>query len=194
MPNWVWTSMTITGQKEDLEEFQQKASQSFTAYYKGAVVERVDGTKYFDAEIAKTELIEKVISFMNFVTPVDLDAYYGASDYKPQGYDAMSTEERMAYSMQFASDGWYDWNVRNWGTKWDTHNPEIVNNDLSSGSLVYRFDTAWSPAEGAFRAMVSQHPQLLFDFYNEEEQGWGVEFRGKNGELSVVREWDIPND
>jgi hypothetical protein len=41
--------------------------------------------------------------------------------------------------------------------------------------------------------MVEQHPELGFEFYNEEEQGWGVEFVGENGELSMTKEWDIPD-
>jgi hypothetical protein len=40
--------------------------------------------------------------------------------------------------------------------------------------------------------MVEQFPTLNFKFYCEEEQGWGVEFVGEDGELSVSDEWDIP--
>ena len=40
--------------------------------------------------------------------------------------------------------------------------------------------------------MVEQHPDLSFSIRCEEEQGWGVEFDGTDGELSVTKEWDIP--
>ena len=193
MPNWVFTSMTVHGKEEDLRKFMDKAGKSYMTYHKGVWTEKEDGTKSYDSEAINESLHEAPISFMNFSTPEDLDAYYGASDYKPEGYDSMSMEERMACAMKFSSDGWYDWNVRNWGTKWDACNPEITNDDPTSGAIGYRFDTAWSPAEGAFQKMVEQHPELSFKFYNEEEQGWGVEFSGEDGELSVVKEWDIPD-
>lgn len=193
MPNWVFTSMTVLGKEEDLIKFRDKASKSYKTFHKGDFVEKEDGTKSYDSEIVKEGLHEAPISFMNFATPADLDAYFGASDYKPEGYDAMSMEERMTHAMKFTSDGWYDWNVREWGTKWDACNPEITSDDPSSLSIAYRFDTAWSPAEGAFRKMVEQHPELGFEFYNEEEQGWGVEYEGTDGELSMTKEWDIPD-
>ena len=193
MPNWVFTSMTVHGKEEDLRKFQEKASKPYTTYYKGVRTKNEDGTWTYDENAIDERVHDSCISFMNFATPTDLDAYFANADYKPEGYDKMSMEERMAHAMKFSSDGWYDWNVRNWGTKWDACNAEMTNDDPTSGSLGYRFDTAWSPAEGAFQAMVAQHPELSFEFYNEEEQGWGVEFSGEDGELSVVKEWDIPN-
>ena len=41
--------------------------------------------------------------------------------------------------------------------------------------------------------MVEQHPELTFYFECEEEQGWGAEYEGKEGKLSLVKEWDIPS-
>lgn len=192
MPNWVFTSMSVSGKEEDLRKFMDKAGKQYTTYHKGVRKQNEDGTWSYDEDAIDERVHDGVISFMNFATPTDLDAYFGSADYKPEGYDKMTTEERMAHAMRFSSDGWYDWNVRNWGTKWDACNPEMTNDDPTSGSIGYRFDTAWSPAEGAFQAMVSQHPELSFEFYNEEEQGWGVEFSGEDGELSVIKEWDIP--
>jgi hypothetical protein len=184
--------MTVLGKEEDLIKFRDKASKSYKTFHKGVRTQNEDGTWTYDAEAVKEELHEAPISFMNFATPDDIEAYYGASDYKPEGYDEMSLDEKMAHAMKFSSDGWYDWNVREWGTKWDACNPEMTNDDPSTLSIGYRFDTAWSPAEGAFRKMVEQHPELGFEFHNEEEQGWGVEYEGTDGELSVVKEWDIP--
>jgi hypothetical protein len=34
---------------------------------------------------------------------------------------------------------------------------------------------------------------LEFDFYWEEEQGWGGEAIGAGGYYSITKEWDIPN-
>lgn len=193
MPNWVFNSLKITGKQEDLQKFMDKASKPYMTYYKGVRTKNEDGTWNYDAEAIDEKLHEAPISFMNFVSPENVDRYFAQSDYKPEGYDKMSTEERMALAMKFSSDGWYDWNIREWGTKWDACNPEITSDDPSTGSIGYYFDTAWSPAEGAYRQMVEQHPELHFEFHCEEEQGWGVEFDGTDGDFTMTNEWDIPN-
>jgi len=41
---------------------------------------------------------------------------------------------------------------------------------------------------------VKQHPSLRFEFYNEEEQGWGVVYEGKKGKLKEVASWGIPEE
>jgi hypothetical protein len=193
MPNWVFNNLSISGKEEDLKKFMEKAGKPYMTYHKGVRTQNEDGTWSYDADKINEQLNESPISFMNFATPEDIDAYFGASDYKPEGYDKLSMDERLAIAMKHSSDGWYDWNVRNWGTKWDACNPSLNSDDPSCGSISYSFDTAWSPAEGAYRAMVEQHPELEFEFHCEEEQGWGVVYDGLEGELSVAREWDIPN-
>lgn len=192
MPNWVFNRVTITGDEANLNKFIEKAKQPYPTFHKGDFVEKEDGTKTYDASIVKEQEHTSALSFWNFKKPENVEVYFGASDYKPEGYDALSTEEKMAVSMRFSSDGWYDWNIREWGTKWDASDSEL-GGDSKLGEISYAFNTAWSPAEGAFREMVAQHPELSFEFYCEEEQGWGVEFEGTDGELSVTKEWDIPN-
>ncbi len=184
MPNWVFTSMTVSGKEADLRKFAEKASKTHTTYWRD----------YQNNNVVKEEIDERVISFWNFKEPENKDLYFGASDYKPEGYDQLSTEEKMALSMQFKSDGWYDWNIRNWGTKWNACNAEMTGDNFAGGEISYYFDTAWSPAEGAFEAMVEQYPELRFEFRCEEEQGWGVVFEGEDGELNEVKSWDIPDN
>lgn len=54
--------------------------------------------------------------------------------------------ENINNSDAFAADGWYTWNVNNWGTKWDFGKDEY--NDpiaIENGKVVISFNTAWSP-------------------------------------------------
>lgn len=183
MPNWVNTTMTVTGSKQSLDEFKDKAAKPYLTHHTGTWT---NGN--YDADAINTVEHYSRMSFWNFITPTDLDAYFG-QEKKPDDYEAMSMNTRMHEAMEFKGDHWYNWNIRNWGTKWDAN--EVSFDDLN-GSLMYYFATAWSPAEGAFRAMVEQHPDLQFEFVNVEEQGWGVVFEGKDGELGEVRSWDIP--
>lgn len=183
MPNWVYTTMTVTGHKQLLDKFQEKAAKPYTSRHTGTWT---DGK--FDPDAINVVENKSELSFWNFIAPADLDAYFG-EEKKPDNYEAMTPDERLAESMKFAGDNWYNWNVRNWGTKWDAN--EVTLDE--GGALSYQFSTAWSPAEGAFKAMIEQHPNLQFEFVNIEEQGWGVVFESKNGELVEVRSWDIPS-
>lgn len=184
MPNWVYTTMTVRGSKQSLDGFKAKAAKPYTTRHKGVFTEG----KGYDPEAVNVVENKSEMSFWNFVTPTDLDAYFGPEK-KPDNYDTMTLDERMVEAMKFNGDHWYDWNVRNWGTKWDACDATLDRDDTE---LAYNFSTAWSPAEGAFKAMVRQHPDLEFEFHCTEEQGWGVVFEGKQGDLEVVNEWNIP--
>jgi hypothetical protein len=48
-------------------------------------------------------------------------------------------------------DGWYDWAVSNWGTKWDISNEGLQYEELPDGRAMIHgwFDSAWSPPIGA---------------------------------------------
>lgn len=188
MPNWVFNYLSIEGETEEVKKFVEKAKQPYKTYYVS-----IFGA---DAGIPKESVMDSVISFWNFKQPENKQAYFGASEYKPEGYEKLSMDEKMAKTLEFKSDGWYDWNVRNWGTKWDAVNSEIQEETYKENGTAfasYRFDTAWSAPEDAYRDMVEQHPKLKFKFECEEEQGWGVVFEGINGELTLVSEWDIPS-
>lgn len=206
MPNWVYNSMSVSGKPEDLLAFAEKAKAPHNSQWVAETRKFDEATQKW-VEIPESERQIEVkqetpdaISFWNFVAPTDEELpYYFGHKTKPEDEDDPNAtlEERMAKSLKFEGSGWYDWNIRNWGCKWDAGSDELDTDldEVKAGketSLTYRFETAWSPAEGAFRAMVEQHPELSFEFYCEEEQGWGVIYDGEAGELSVSKEWDIP--
>jgi hypothetical protein len=59
---------------------------------------------------------------------------------------------------------WYNWNVENWGTKWNCaeiwHDRSDQINNATDGQTSYNFDTAWSPAEPVVAALAEQFPTL----------------------------------
>ena len=90
-------------------------------------------------------------------------------------------------SLMFKGNHWYDWNVRNWGTKWevgvsdDDKYPETELMEEDETSLSYRLNTAWSPPVPAIIKLSEQYPDLDFNLYYQEETGWGGETQFKNG-------------
>jgi hypothetical protein len=107
---------------------------------------------------------ESHLSFWNFITPDDLEDY---------------------------QDNWYDWNIENWGCKWDA--TAVYFESWGDNELAYDFETPWGFPDLVFVAMASQFPTLKFSIRFLEEQGWGGEAIGEDGEFAIVNEWDIPD-
>ena len=93
--------------------------------------------------------------------------------------------------MKHDGDDWYNWNLRNWGTKWDValssdevYAPDTyIEGPVQNGEnlvVYYNFNTAWGVAMPALTELSVQYPELLFTLSYEEETGWG-------GELEILR-------
>lgn len=142
MPNYVYTSLEVSGSKEELAKFKEKASKP---YKSDGITEAGD------------------LLFWNFVRPE---------------------------SIEWWDKNWYEWNIENWGTKWDACESTLCYED--EYSLSYSFSTAWDLPRPVFEAMAKQHPKLSFHAYCQEEQGWGEELEARDGVLVTTDIWDIP--
>jgi hypothetical protein len=208
MPNWVYNHISVAGKKADLLAFAEKAAKRHTELWLSSewVGEKGDRVKVDRENRTIEEQLsrESVLSFWNFITPADeeLPYYYGHKVKPGEEDDPDATpDERMAKALTFSGSDAYDWNVREWGTKWDASQSDL-DQDLDTLNdddvLTYRCETAWSIPTPVFTAMIKQHPELQFDFESEEEQGWGAEFTSETNEagervLTMTEEWDIPD-
>lgn len=60
------------------------------------------------------------------------------------GTDNKELQEKYAANLKkYGAESWYDWNVANWGTKWDFASEDCDNVD--DNTLFCYFDTAWGP-------------------------------------------------
>jgi hypothetical protein len=78
---------------------------------------------------------------------------------------------------KYGYSSWYDFNVANWGTKWDVESSNVEIEDANT--VTAGFDSAWSPPTTAYERLM----ELGFEveaFYYEP----GMQFVGKwdNGE------------
>ena len=87
---------------------------------------------------------------------------------------------------------WYNWNVENWGSKWDLSEVE-KDGDWETGELRYDFETAWSPIYEVITALAKEHKKLTMtylysesgsDFWGEHEYKNGKEVSYEGGALS----------
>jgi hypothetical protein len=60
---------------------------------------------------------------------------------------------------------WYNWNINNWGTKWDV---EATSHYEDETSLEMEFDTAWGPPAGVFYQIKNEFPNLQISWFYHE--------------------------
>lgn len=71
---------------------------------------------------------------------------------------------------KYGAMNWYEWSVKNWGTKWNACNTVVNGSEMT-------FDTAWSPAIPAVFEMSRLHPEIAIALlFADEETGYGVGF------------------
>lgn len=117
MPNWCQNSVTISGSKEQVDEFEQFLVQN-------------DGKDWFD--------------FFN-PTPEELKTVDAAA--------------------------WYEWNIENWGTKWNCNAQDWVREE---NTISFWFDSAWGPPIALYE-FAENVGFTVYGQYHEE----GMQFVGE---------------
>jgi hypothetical protein len=81
-------------------------------------------------------------------------------------------------------DGWYDWAVENWGTKWDLDENPLFPDSFQEKEISFCFSTAWSPPMGAIEALSEKFPDDHFLLqYLEMGMGFYGEARVHDGSV-----------
>jgi hypothetical protein len=194
MPNWVYNSLVVSGDKSELEKMVAQLNKPFDKHFPDTKWN--DETKSWDNTPAVQHYSNPVFAFWNIIAPTNLEAYYG-EEKKIADSDALSMIAKIELGFQTGMD-WYNWNVRNWGTKWDvavSDDSKYSNTTMEwtdDDSVMYHFETAWSPVFEALIKLSEMFPSLEFDYEYEEEQGWGGKVFISDGQHTVEEEYDIP--
>lgn len=83
----------------------------------------------------------------------------------------LGTKEREQCAEQ-GIDNWYDWQVNNWGTKWDVSTEGL---ELSDDGTEIKgwFDSAWSPPTSAYEFYGEANPDVKIEaIYHEPGMGY----------------------
>jgi hypothetical protein len=179
MPNWVYNSLDVAGSEQDIANLKKQLNQPFSITHDSYNIETGEYEK------KPTSYSNPVFGFWNVIRPTDLEAYFGEQPKhdpdKPVSFD---------------SNHWYDWNVRNWGTKWevgvhdDDRYPDTEIMDEGKDFISYRFNTAWSPPLPIVGELSVQYPNLTFTLSYEEETGWGGEVVFVNGNGAEIESYE----
>lgn len=191
MPNWVFNYMGISGNNEKVDALKEQVNQSYELKHWNFMK---------DPEEQTVELIENpIFSFWNIKRPEEgiLDEYFAK---QPKVQSELSLNDPNWYADVEAkrkiSNHWYDWNITNWGCKWDARDAEIIEEQQHNEKekfIMYKFETPWSPPLEAIQELVEQYPELYIEIEFEEEQGWGGLIAWKDGEIINQESYDIPS-
>jgi hypothetical protein len=90
---------------------------------------------------------------------------------QPEGIflGAVSEADRKANPLN-----WYDWNVPNWGTKWDAYDAVWhLTGDFIGDSV--SFCTAWSPPTPVIEKLKEMGFAVRFQWFNPADDTWTIE-------------------
>ena len=107
MPNWVYNSLSIEGSKELIADVKHMLNKPFKKSHDSWNMANNQ------MEVSETAYSNPIFAFHNIYNHIQ----DGVSDeeYLKQPDHTLPLQE----SLMFKGNHWYDWNVRNWGTKWD---------------------------------------------------------------------------
>lgn len=80
-------------------------------------------------------------------------------------------------------EGWYDWRVSNWGTKWDVELEDVHISERTT--LSANFSSAWSPPIEAYAKLVEMGFKILA-FYYEGGMCFGGRYEDGNDECYEI--------
>lgn len=143
MPNWVLNVLEVDGDAAEKKRFVEHAKS-----------ERQDLDFNRFKEVPK-ELIETA------------ETHYPKSD--PRHEERL--KERAMLKEKYGFEGWYDWCVQNWGTKWNACEVEFNDEREWVRSPYYIFQTAWDAPVPIVLEMSRQFPNLEFSLESDEESG-----------------------
>ena len=80
-----------------------------------------------------------------------------------EGTTSPSSSAKKPQPMIDGFDNWYDWRVKNWGTKWDISTDDCGLTYREDGDKAFIegwFDTAWGPALDCFDTFIRKHNDI----------------------------------
>jgi len=135
---------------------------------------QIDGTKEDIAKFREECFTEHkgspVLDFAKIIPEPDYD--------KPQKdgthNDGVQTE------FKWEMPDWWNWRNDNWGTKWNlvpSKDADLwgYDADMALEYMFLSFDTAWSPPNGIYNALVDKYPDLSINWFYRED---GVQMAG----------------
>lgn len=199
MPNWATSEISFIGATDDLATIKEQLSKPYTC-----PVAEEEQTGAF--------LLWNIVSPDDFYsyTGKDLEAFAEIVKANPDLADNRSIEEKIAeFKAEMASGkwqetvreqiatgkGWYEWNVRNWGTKWEVNEDSSEIIEETTTQITYRIITAWNSPVEALTALAVQFPKVAITLDAiDESDCWAMTAFWSDGQLRYSDDAEITHD
>ena len=139
MPNWVYNGLTIEGNPDQVKSLIKQMNKPFTY--------SIEANGDLAYSVKQRKFVNPIFSFHNIYSYKD--AGVSENDYHSQPPSSKTD----ANWFKFDTNDWYNFNVREWGTKWDVavsldnKYPHTTLEEAEKGEnyvVNYNFNTAWS--------------------------------------------------
>jgi hypothetical protein len=183
MPNWCSNKITVYGSPEELEEFMAKVGHPDKAG-EGLDFEKIipmpeslkiESGSYSDLALAYYTYINTgdkryVVNISNYgwVKEQNFTTNDEVMEFAISRFSGGKTKEEVLADGEkiylnmflYGAKSWYDWSVREWGTKWNVSDTDW---EVFDDHIVMFFSTAWSPPAPIYMKLAKLFPGLSFD-------------------------------
>lgn len=203
MANWTHNIVTITGEKKVLEEIKAlmictEKDGTLDEFCFEKLIPMPEelrlvsgGSEEKLIALAKTKKgtkkREKVLKDLHlpfdYLPPFDNDFYYNCPSRIETEEEAEALGRRYIENInKYGVSNWYDWQAKNWGTKWGASD---VCTEHTDKELNYEFDTPWSESTPIYEELTKRfNVELTAEAFYEDEHYYSYISVFKNGKCT----------
>ena len=177
MPNWVANDVVVRGTEEQMlnlfndalansgEEKKDNVQDAFDTLVSKAKHKesKRDGIADFEVKVREVELV-KGFTLRTILPIPDTFLMYDTTNH-PEKFPEVAAEQQAKYGAM----GWYLYNVKTLGTKWDA---EIETSRLTEKDGIYSWgflcDSAWSPITRFLECLIDTYGVRAFNYATDE--------------------------
>lgn len=212
MPNWASSEVTIVGDPNVVTEIKNKLATPYRnpfAVLGGERREMITGefllwnivkpeNLYYYLETDKKEFEEIVKNnFADKPVTEQAEELVERMDKFQQSLKDGSWIEELQHKLE-TGQGWYEWNVRNWGTKWELGDDSRLRYEQPSPyglELCYSLSSAWSPPIEALDKLAEQYPNITITLVSiDENDCWAMSGEWDKGEKVYADDIEITHE
>ena len=184
MPNWCENDLSIIGRKNDVIDFFKKVGFNEKEKSLNDFLEQNPLTLRSWMPMPETY---KTMDTTNAKRQQNKDE--SDEDYQKycEEYDAAVKYQDETYGVV----GWYDYNLKTLGTKWDIQINEFEPNCCIGEQIfvTFSFLTAWCPPDAWLKTLIEEFPKLTFDLSAfEAGNAFTYHLVGSNGAIDLEME------
>ena len=143
---------------------KQEQSKQFNLIYENAIFpEFINKKRYAKSAGEITQIVKDLISYSGMNKGLNEPTFKTKKDIVDYGKQAIDN------IIKYGAMDWYDWSIKNWGTKWNAC--DTCYNENSPNEIW--FNTAWNDVRNLILEMSRNHPENTFYYtYSEEQMGY----------------------